>query len=138
MLRPSSARRLVNLRSLVAAFAGRDIGRSGVAALLGCSLSASRNYLAELLDAGVVHSQPVRQSDGGGDRIQYRLSADPRAVRDFLASLAVPDGAADCRAADPARIQRMWRDADFFLAAGHAPARRDPLVAALFGAAGRS
>lgn len=138
MLRPSSARRLANLRSLVVAFAARDIGRAGVAALLGCSLSASRNYLAELLDAGVVLSHAVRQSDGCGDRTLYRLSADPLAVHDFLAGLAEPDGTAGPNLADPQHVRRMWRDADFFLTAGHAPARRDPLVAALFGAAGHS
>lgn len=142
MLRPSSARRLSNLRELVAEFAGRDIGHTGVALFLGCSLSAARNYVAELLDAGVVASHPVRQAAGCMDRRLYRLTVDPLAVHRYLAALArshrdgeVPeweDGAANDPMPNVERIHRNWSAADFSLGA---PVRRDPLVAALFGAA---
>ena len=144
MLRPSSARRLGNLRALVAEFAGRDVGHAGVAMLLGCSLTAARNYVAELVDAGVIASLPVRQAAGCVDRTLYRGSADPLVVHAFLAALArshaagIPAwrGTAVLEAPpDFERIHRTWLAADFSFGAGHSPARRDPLVAALFGAA---
>lgn len=148
LLRPSSVRRLGNLRALVSEFSGRDIGSSGVALLLGCSLSAARNYVAELLDAGVVAPSPVKQKAGCVDRTLYRLNADPLAVHQFLAALARShdvDGMPALRGAverqappDPIHVHRQWRDAGLCFAANNAPARRDPLVAALFGAAGMS
>ena len=148
LLRPSSARRLRNLRALVAEFSGRDIGNSGVALFLGCSLSAARNYVSELLDAGVVASHPVRQKAGCVDRTLYRLTADPLAVHQFLAALVISHGiegtparrgaAGRERAPDFERVHCLWREAGFSFGANHTPARRDPLVAALFGAAGLS
>ena len=148
LLRPSSARRLANLRALVAEFAGRAIGCAGVALFLDCSLSAARNYVAELLDAGVIASHPERQAAGCVDRTLYRQAADPLKVDQFLGALTRTHGADGMAArrgaaepgssADPERIHRLWRDADFSFGAGRSPARRDPLVAALFGAAGRS
>ena len=144
-LRPSSARRLRNLRALVREFSGRDIGCTGAALFLDCSLSAARNYVAELLDASVVASHPVRQAAGCVDRTLYRLSADPLTVHRFLAGLArshcadeTPErrGAASMETPpDPACVHRIWRTADFSVGISSAPARRDPLVAALFGAA---
>jgi hypothetical protein len=141
MMRPSSARRLCIMRELVAEFARRNIGHTGVALFLGCSLSAARNYVFELLDAGVVASHPVRQAAGCVDRKLFRLAADPLAVRKYLAALPRSHGErgavawGDGEAAEPmpdvARIHRNWSVADFSMGA---PARRDPLVAALFGA----
>lgn len=102
LLRPSSARRLGNLRALVAEFAARDIGHAGVALFLPCSSTTARNYIAELLGAGLIIALPARQAAGGLDRTLYRRTADPLSVN----------------------VSRR---------AGPAPARRDPLVAALFG-----
>lgn len=147
LLRPSSARRLRNLRALVSEFSGRDIGCAGVALFLGCSLSAARNYVAELLDASVVASHSVRQARGCVDRTLYRLTADPLAVHQFLAGLARSHDehaiapargatASNNMAPNPEYIHRTWRTADFTLGAGQGPARRDPLVAALFGVPG--
>lgn len=143
VMRPSSARRLKNLRALVAEFSARDIGCAGTALFLGCSLSAARNYICELLDAAVVASLPVRQAAGCVDRTLYRLTADPLAVHEFLAGLArshgehampAPRGAASIdMSPDPESAHRTWRTADFTLGVGEGPARRDPLVAALFG-----
>ncbi|MDL2356562.1 MAG: hypothetical protein QFF03_15025 [Pseudomonadota bacterium] len=112
------------MRLLVAEFAGREIGCAGVALLLGCSLSAARNYVAELLDAGVIALRPNRQAAGGVDRTLYRLAAEPLKVHQFLAALT-----------DRERIDRLWRDADFCCETDGSFVRRDPLVAALFGAA---
>ena len=145
LLRPSSARRIGKLRALVAEFAGRDIGYAGVALFLGCSLTAARNYVTELLDAGVIDPHPVRQAAGCLDRTLYRRTADPLVVHEFLAALAGTHRAAGMPACcgtavreapppDAASIRRTWCVADFSRGAGNAPARRDPLVAALFGA----
>lgn len=148
LLRPSSARRLANLRALVAEFGGREIGCAGVALFLDCSLSAARNYVATLLDAGVIASHPDRQAAGCVDRTLYRQAADPPEVHQFLGALTETHGAEGMptrrgateleRSPDPERIHRLWRDANFSVGAGRSPARRDPLVAALFGAAGLS
>ena len=130
-LRPASARRIGNLRALVVEFTARDIGNAGVALLLGCSLTAARNYVAELLDAAVIVAHPVRQAAGGLDRTLYSRSADPLTVADFLAALARRQRAADLQACG------SWCsevDVDVVRRAASTPARRDPLVAALFGA----
>lgn len=141
--RPSSARRMSNLRALVEEFGNRDLGCAGAALFLGCSYSSARNYLAQLLDAGVVASHPVRLGAGCIDRTLYRLTADPLVVHRFLAALAGPTGVQGMPAhggterletaphAGSTRI--VWRNADFSLAVGYAPTHRDPLVAALFG-----
>jgi hypothetical protein len=137
MGRPSSARRLGNMRALVAELAARDIGCAGVAVFLGCSSTTARSYLAELLDAGLVSVLPASQGQSRVVRTLYRRTADPLAVHRFLAALAGPQEAAEHAEAqtrpDAERIHRKWLAADASLHAGHAPARRDPLVAALFG-----
>lgn len=135
-LRPSSARRIRNLRALVAEFARRDLGYSGTALLLGCSLSSARNYIFELLDAEVIVAHPFRPPAGGIDRIHYQLSTDRRTVRAFVAALAESDGAAtqgDAMQADRRRDSGGVDNFNFGRSLPDAPARRDPLVAALFG-----
>jgi hypothetical protein len=133
---PSSERRRANLQALVREFTLRDIGPACASALLGCSLSASRYYLAELLDAGLVAPQLAREKADCGKHQRFTLKADAPAVRDFLHSLDV-----STRSAGPlygstgGQIRRVWLGANHWRDATHAPARRDPLVAALFGAA---
>lgn len=123
-MRRSSYRRHANFRKLVAELALRDIGCAGVTLLLDCSISAARNYIAELVDAGVLASHPVRQQAGCIDRTLYCRTADPLVVRAFLAALASPQDAG-----------HRWPVAHVSPGADDLPARRDPLVAALFGAA---
>jgi hypothetical protein len=86
-----------------------DLGSIGAAALLDCSASSARNYLLELMDAGVVSAMLNRS--GGNERTVYRLNTNRLLLDDFRAALAP---APDCVAI---------------------AAARDPLVAALFGAA---
>lgn len=124
-MRRSSYRRQANLRTLVAGFALRDIGSAGVALFLDCSISAARSYIAELVDAGVLASHPVRQRAGCVDRTLYCRTADPLVVQAFLAALASPPEAAEHR----------WAASHGSSGVEDIPARRDPLVAALFGAA---
>ncbi|RJG21487.1 hypothetical protein D3872_06720 [Massilia cavernae] len=111
-------RRISNLRALVEEFGKRDLGCAAAALFLSCSFSSARNYIVELLDAGVLAAHPVRQGAGCLDRTLYQLTADRLARQRFLATLAESD------------------DAGFSFGPGDRPARRDPLVAALFGAPG--
>jgi hypothetical protein len=130
MLRASSTQRMANLRKLVDELSRQDLSRVGAAALLGCSISASRNYLIELMDAGVVSMHPLRHRECP----LYQLNPDPFAVQDFLAGLAeAQQPAAPHPDADGHPARQVWRTADFLLRPGMPPARRDPLVAALFG-----
>jgi hypothetical protein len=141
--RPSTIRRIEKLRALVTALAARDMGYVSVAALLECSPTSSRQYLAQLADAGVVSYRPGRRpgSTGGGS---YRLNADPRAARVFLSTLTAADVPAT-------KLRRTIRPRYAGIPGGRyvhvmdgdslprstdeGRARRDPLVAALFGEA---
>lgn len=107
-MRPSSLLRNTRLNALLAELSLRDMGSLGAATLLDCSASSARNYLLELLDAGVVRALP--NPADGNDRTVYRINPDKCLVGDFQAALTV---AGDAVAAAPAR---------------------DALVAALFGA----
>jgi hypothetical protein len=120
---------MINLRKLVEELSRQDLSRVAAAAKLGCSISASRNYLIELMDAGVVSMHPLRKHR---ECPLYQLNPDPFLVQDFLAGL---DEAQQPAAPYPAR--QVWRTADFLLRPSMSPVRRDPLVAALFGAARR-
>jgi hypothetical protein len=139
-MRPSTARRIERLSSLVAEFAARDLGPAGVAALLKCSGSAARIYLIELIDSGVIGPSPNRQPNGGIKQMVYRLNADRRLVDEFLAALANPG---NTRAAAVRREPGLGCSAGY---PGTVPdgidsacevraitAKRDPLVTALFG-----
>lgn len=111
-LRPSTARRLEKLSELVAELSVRDMGLAAIAAFLGCSPSSARNYVFELQDAGVVESPASRAPPGCVERTVYRLHADTPGVRRDAGRLRADPLAGLCERAP----------------------RRDPLVAALFGA----
>jgi hypothetical protein len=144
-MRPSTLLRIARLDALVAAFSARDLGPAGIATLLRCSGSCARNYVTELVDAGMIKPMPAGLADRGVDKNVYRLTSNRRLVDAFLASLEA------CRAAAPACAPQVadqvdghygantpGRFADRANRAGaNMVARRDPLVAALFGAPGR-
>jgi hypothetical protein len=125
--RPSSARRLANFRTLVAEFAVRRMGYIAVAELLSCSTSAARNYIQELVDRGVVAKHPI-------DRKLYCGHSDPLIADEFLAALTRLEQSGPA-SVPTRRVHSLWDDAIVSRAGVHQPARRDPLVAALFGAA---
>jgi hypothetical protein len=129
----SSERKRINLRTLVQALGLRDIGCVGASELLGCSASASRYYLAELREAGLVSLRAARPGIDSPDRKAYTLSADPAAVRDFLDSLAEPPCTTGLQRRNCAHIHRTWRAVDDAISEVEVAGRRDPLVAALFG-----
>jgi hypothetical protein len=113
-----------------------DIGCVGVSELLGCSASASRYYLAELREAGLVSLRAARPGINSTERKAYTLSADAAAVRDFLDSLVEPACTTGPQRKDCAHIHRTWRDVDGAMSEVEVARRRDPLVAALFGTVG--
>jgi predicted transcriptional regulator len=141
--RPSTLLRARRLRALIDALALSHMDVEAIAELLGCSGSAVRNYLLELTDARVVHG-PERTPSRAGERGKlYRLSQDAGLVEQYLARLSVHhpsralaslrEEAGKCRSLADARyfhfnfLDRSLNDC------GRPEARRDPLVAALFG-----
>lgn len=110
------------MRALVAEFAARDMGYTGVAAFLNCSPSAARNYVHSLRDERIVVEAPGRRGESTEERTVFRLNPSAAEVDFFLTRIAAPAiFVQEARVSDQAR---------------HLPARRDPLVAALFGDAG--
>jgi hypothetical protein len=139
-MRPSTLLRIERLNALLAAFAVRDLGHADVAALLECSGSSARNYVFELIDSGVIRSS--HESDGRYDKAVYRLSPNRLLVDAFRASLAdAQKNHQKCDAPLARSVQDTGRDLREYRAGsdpacepGIFSARRDPLVAALFGA----
>lgn len=135
-MRPSTLLRIERLNTLVAALSVRDLGHAGVATLLRCSASSARNYVFELMDAGVIgllRNGPV--ADGCSDKSVYRLNPNKRLVVAFQATLVAPEQRASTRA----NLVRRDHDGDFgcseaAVSVANMVARRDPLVTALFGA----
>jgi hypothetical protein len=125
-IRPSTTRLDLNLRALVAELSRRDLGCTDVSRLLGCSPSSARNYIARLLDAGIIG--PRRGASAGGRAtILYRLRPDADLSRlDRLAEAAAPAAPGD----DTGAGDEVQGEPD---AAGARPGLRDPLVAAFFG-----
>lgn len=145
-LMPSTARRLENMRLLLAELSRRPMQIDDIAALLGASVSAARNYVLELCDAGVANA--VDGWDGKSGKPHYRLAADPARSRAFLEQMTNPyrDAGVVVRrvtAGKPAKVAMgsgrnvhiTGDDVHYAFRVEREPVRRDPLVAALFGAA---
>jgi hypothetical protein len=136
-MKSSSLRKIGNIKLLVAALAQGSMGPRQVAVLLRVSHTAARNYLDELEQVGVAHADPER-------RTYLRLDPDPAVVQRILASLA--ESVTQQRVALRSSIARhcvdpgdrflhvLADDIRFPLELHCLPARRDPLVVALFGA----
>lgn len=106
-MRPSTALRIERLQLLAAAFARRTLRQADVAALLDCSPSGARNYLNELVEAGAIAPCGASAAERSFSKRAFVLRPDgQRRVQSLLLE--------DCA---PLLHQR-----------------RDPLVAALFGA----
>jgi hypothetical protein len=110
-MRPSSSLKAGRLQLLATAFARRALRQADVAALLDCSPSGARNYLNELMDAGVITVSHATGGERSFARRAFVLHPDGhRAAQRLLAPAMAGEGGACVQ-------------------------RRDPLVAALFGAA---
>lgn len=133
-----SSRRIANIRHLLAALAHGSMGPGGVADLLGISHTAARNYLETLVQNGVAVHDPVQ-------RTHVCLRPDQLVRQRFLDELE--QGAArrvalrrsltrHCLDPGQSFLHVLADDAGFPLEMRRQPPRRDPLVAALFGASG--
>jgi hypothetical protein len=141
--RPSTVVRNARLGALIAALSARKMTLAEMALLLQCSQSAVRQYVRELSRADVVLLANKQKAGAGGCGKSYSLNNDPSTVNRFLDSLTEPpDGRArvagrsprlPASLASPRYVHEVFeklsgRDVD------EVRARRDPLVAALFGA----
>lgn len=138
-LRSSTKRRIARLNALLSELAARDISHLDVVRFFGCSLSAARNYMRELRDAAVVTLETSAERKTSIDHERYRLSPNARLVKDFM------DAQYSHRILAAGRLPRrdipsgsrhfhiLADDVKYAVKICNLPARRDPLVAALFG-----
>jgi DNA-binding GntR family transcriptional regulator len=124
------------MRQLLDALVHGSMGPGAAARLLGISHTAARNYLDALVQGGVAHYDPVRGThvcphpdhavrqrflnaleEGAEGRVTLRRSATRHCMNPGQSFLHV-----------------LADDVGFPLTTRHQPPRRDPLVAALFGA----
>ncbi|MGJ7915909.1 hypothetical protein ACI48D_10580 [Massilia sp. LXY-6] len=133
-------RKIANIRRLVAALEDGPMGPVAIAELLGISHTGARNYIDLLVEGGAAIPHPDR-------RTHVCLHPDWGLVEDFLDSLA-PELAEQRvtlrrspsrHCVDPGKsyLHVVADDVRFPLVLMRFPVRRDPLVAALFGAGGR-
>lgn len=136
--------RMERLRTLVTELLTRDLPADELADVLKLSPSGARKYVGDLTAAGIIAlAIPV---DGAVSVVRrvYTLAVTPEKAQAYLASLATT---APVRAARESksvlsiaareagrRFHIMEDDAPFSIRVDRAPAMRDPLVAAFFGA----
>lgn len=141
--RPSTRRRIENLRALVAALAEQDMGYLSVAAFLQCSPSAAHQYLRQLSDAGIVSYRRGRRSDCTNTG-SYYLDTEPTDAYKLITAIVEPKRAPRLSGIsvrpEPARLSAARyvhsMDGELVpLSLSHGTIRRDPLVVALFGEA---
>ena len=136
--------RMERLRTLVTELMTRDLPAEELAWVLKLSPSGARKYVADLTAAGVIAlATPVGGVVPASGRV-YTLAVTPEQAHVYLASLtttAPVRAARESKAAlsiagrDPSRrFHIMQDDAPFSIRIERAPAMRDPLVAAFFGA----
>ncbi len=140
--RPSTGRRLDKLQSLLDELCRRDLDVTAAASFLLCSPSTARNYLCQLRAAGVACQLPPVQADRH-DGLCFRATSDRAQIGYFLEQLET------ARRGDTVTIRKppsgalrvggvsfhiLEDDVKFALRLSRTKARRDPLVAALFGA----
>lgn len=132
-----SLRKISNIRQLVGALEAGAMGPAAAAELLDISHTAARNYMETLVEAGVASYHRDR-------RTHVCLHPDRAVVERFLDALAAEGKerrvtlrrSLSRHCVDPGEsyLHVLADDVRFPLMLAHPPARRDPLVAALFGA----
>lgn len=131
-----TAARMDNLRRLVVELSVRSMRRDEIGNLLQMGPSGVRKYIADLGDRVSI----VRTGDG----VVYFLSMTPEQVQSYLSQIAAAPVVRPKRTPrsplmlalrdSSRRIHVMVDDAHYAVRLHTAPAARDPLVAALFGA----
>lgn len=136
--------RMERLGTLVTELLTRDLPADKLADVLKLSPSGARKYVGDLTAAGIIAlAIPV---DGAVSVVRrvYTLAVTPEKAQAYLASLATTAPARAARESKSAlniaareagrRFHIMQDDAPFSIRVSRAPAMRDPLVAAFFGA----
>lgn len=109
----ASERRVQRLLHLIEVLRDGEANLPTIMTRLGCSHSTARNYVCELLDAGIIRSSRPPHARGRISSAGYTLSDDAQRIERFIRERAV-DGRPQQAQADSAQY-------------------RDPLVLALFG-----
>jgi hypothetical protein len=135
-----SLRKISKIRQLVSALEAGAMGPAAAAELLDISYSTTQNYLEMLVEAGAVTHHQERRS-------HVRLHHDWTVVKRFLDSLEEEgeehrvtlrrSPSRHCVNPGKSYLHVLADDVRFPLMLAQLPARRDPLVAALFGACSR-
>jgi DNA-binding Lrp family transcriptional regulator len=144
----ATQRRIENMQKLIGELAQHEMLADEIAWFLKFSPSGARKYIRDLRDAGVI--ELARYIEGTATylgKAVYQISPDPERVKAFLAAIVQPkrEGVAPRKERPGLREQNMAGtgrhfhiladDTHYAIRMNRTPVTRDPLVAALFGAA---
>ena len=144
----ATQRRIENMQKLIGELMTHEMLADEIAWFLKFSPSGARKYIRDLREAGVI--ELARYIEGTATylgKAVYRISPDPDRVQAFLAAIVQPkrEGAPPRKERPGAREQSMAGagrhfhiladDTHYAIRVNRNPVARDPLVAALFGAA---
>ncbi|MES2127963.1 MAG: winged helix-turn-helix domain-containing protein [Pseudomonadota bacterium] len=144
----ATQRRIENMQKLIGELMTHEMLADEIAWFLKFSPSGARKYIRDLREAGVI--ELARYIEGTATylgKAVYRISPDPERVQAFLAAIVQPkrEGAPPRKERAGAREQNMAGagrhfhiladDTHYAIRVNRNPVGRDPLVAALFGAA---
>lgn len=144
----ATQRRIENMQKLIGELSTHEMLADEIAWFLKFSPSGARKYIRDLREAGVI--ELARYIEGTATylgKAVYQISPDPDRVKAFLAAIVQPkrEGAAPRKERPGLREQSMAGngrhfhiladDTHYAIRVNRNPVARDPLVAALFGAA---
>lgn len=144
----ATQRRIENMQKLIGELSTHEMLADEIAWFLKFSPSGARKYIRDLREAGVI--ELARYIEGTATylgKAVYQISPDPDRVKAFLAAIVQPkrEGAAPRKERPGLREQSMAGngrhfhiladDTHYAIRVNRSPVSRDPLVAALFGAA---
>jgi hypothetical protein len=144
----ATLRRIENMQKLIAELQQHEMLADEIAWFLKFSPSGARKYIRDLREAGVI--ELARYIEGTATylgKAVYQLTPDAERVKQFLGAISQPkrEGAPPRKERPSLRDQAMAGagrhfhiladDTHYAIRVNRAPVTRDPLVAALFGAA---
>jgi DNA-binding Lrp family transcriptional regulator len=144
----ATQRRIENMQKLIGELSTHEMLADEIAWFLKFSPSGARKYIRDLRDAGVI--ELARYIEGTATylgKAVYQISPDPERVKTFLSAIVQPkrEGAPARKERPGSREQAMSGtgrhfhiladDTHYAIRMSRTPVMRDPLVAALFGAA---
>ncbi len=144
----ATLRRIENMQKLINELVTHEMLADEIAWFLKFSPSGARKYIRDLRDAGVI--ELARYIEGTATylgKAVYQITPDPLRVQAFLAAIVQPKregapvrkerpGVGEQSMAGPGRhFHILADDTHYAIRVNRNPVARDPLVAALFGAA---